>query len=876
MKNSIRAFLFASAIILSVNHATAWKMLNHPTDSIVSLHVPGVCEMCKERIEAAARGKGVKAAVWNMDTKLLYLSYNSKKTTLKKVGSRIAEAGYDLPGWRANDRAYSSLPECCRHRELSSMDEVNEKKMRQVENNSTGVQTRGDSNRFAEGQVSGIVLHRDEKGQLKPLAGASVIRLGNSAGVASDTNGIFYLQPVSGEKKLVVSYVGFNSDTITIENSNYLEVILTTANPLQEIKLTASSRPSTYTNAYDPIRSIIITPKELKKAACCNLSESFETNPSVDVSTNDAISGSKQIQLLGLSGSYTQLTIENLPGPRGLATPLGLNSIPGTWIESIQLVKGTGSVVNGFESMAGQINVELKKPVTNERLYANVYVNDFGKTDVNLNMTQKLGKKWSTTLLLHDAFLKNAKIDFNKDGFRDLPTGNLFGAVNRWSFASEKGLNAHVGIKLLNDEKVGGQVHFNPHRDRFSTNIYGLEMETTRREAFGKIGYVFAGEKHRSIGLQASAFSHRQRSYFGQRIYNADQQNFYANLIYQAHLANSKHKYRAGASIVHDNYKERLDGDDYLRKEVVTGTFLEYSFTPSSKFDLVAGIREDYNSLYGWFTTPRLNLRYQPWKGTVVRASFGRGQRTANIFAENNSVFASARSIQIHSSTAGKAFGLRPEIAWNKGITADQKFRLGNRVANLSVEFFRTDFKDQVIVDLENPSMVRFYNLKGRSYANSFQAETSFEPVRKLHVRLAYRYFDVMSTFDDQLLERPFTAKVRGFANMAYELKDWKLDYTISYNSKKRIPSADVLPHPYKRNPYSAPYAIMNAQVSKTFGKTKNLDLYLGGENLTNFFQQEVITAADQPFSSHFDAALIWGPVNGRMLYAGVRFSFNK
>jgi outer membrane receptor for ferrienterochelin and colicins len=653
---------------------------------------------------------------------------------------------------------------------------------------------------------------------------------------------------------------------------DHMEESLADTGNLKTVEV-VSRRSSTYVNHLDVVRTAVITQKELLKAACCNLSESFETNPSVDVSYNDAVTGSKQIQLLGLSGNYTQLTVENLPGPRGLATPLGLNSIPGSWIESIQLIKGAGSVINGYESIAGQINVEFKKPQTADKLFANIYVNDYGKTDLNLNVSQKVSKDWSTILLLHDAFLTNNRVDFNKDGFRDLPTGNLFSGVNTWSFDNEKGMMMEFGIKYMKDKKTGGQVSYNSSTDKFTTNNYGLEINTTRSEIFGKIGYVFPEKIHKSIGLQLSAFDHLQDSYFGFTTYKGKQQNFYSNLIYQSIIGNTKNKFRTGISFVNDSYNEDFNTINYNRREVVPGAFFEYTFSPSDKFDLVAGIRGDHNSLYGWFATPRLNLRYEPVKGTVIRLSGGRGQRTANIFAENNSVFVSARNINILNAVQGKAYGLNPEVAWNKGITVDQKLHLFNRPANINMEFFRNDFNDQVVVDMENPREVNFYNLKGKSYSNSYQTELSFEPADKLTVRLAYRYFDIKTTYGTALLQKALTSKNRGFVNLAYEVKGWKFDYTVNYNGKKRIPSTSSNPQAYQLDNFSPEYILMNGQISKSLGKKKMIDLYFGGENLSNYFQKDVIIAANDPFSDYFDASLIWGPVNGRMVYGGVRLT---
>src|SRR6185503_14573846 len=363
---------------------------------------------------------------------------------------------------------------------------------------------------------------------------------------------------------------------------------------------------------------------------------------------------------------------------------------------------------------------------------ANAYINDFGKTDINLNVSGRMGKKLSAVLLLHDDFLANKQLDFNGDGFRDLPTGNQFSAINRWKYDKGDGFLIQFGIKVLNDRRTGGQTDFIPDRDKNTTNKYGLGIHANRNEAFAKIGYVFPEKKYKSIGLQLSAINHKQDSYFGLTTYNAKQQNIYANLIYQSIINTTAHKFRAGMSFLFDKYSEYFRTYNYRRNESVPGAFVEYTFTPNEKLSMIAGLRGDHDNLVGFFATPRLHVRYEPAKGTTLRVSAGRGQRTANIFAENMSVMVSSREISIIDPEGGKAYGLNPEVAWNKGISIDQKFKLFHNDGLLSIDFFRNDFTNQVIVDLENPREVRFYNLKGKSYSNSFQAEVSIEPVKRL------------------------------------------------------------------------------------------------------------------------------------------------
>ncbi|MCX6300190.1 MAG: TonB-dependent receptor [Bacteroidetes bacterium] len=830
----------------------------------ISFKVFGACEQCKDRIETTLKIKGVKNANWNVDTKQLALEYNPAVISLEKIENKIVAVGHDLVNKKAKNIIYKALPSCCHYRELvleintaASVDSIKNIVAPINFNNASF--------------IKGIVLQETNTGKLNPLFNASVYWLGTNTGVFTDSVGVFSISPNTNSSKLVISYVGYKSDTIDIASNNELKIFLASKKQLSEITV-FSKQKTAYFSPLATIRTEVMTGGELLKAACCNLSESFETNPSVDVSYNDAVTGSKQIQLLGLSGNYTQLTVENLPGPRGLATPLGLNSIAGPWIESIQLTKGVGSVANGFESIAGQINVELKKPETAEQLLANIYVNELGKTDLNINLSTKLSSKWSSGLLLHEDFLNNSQLDFNKDGFRDLPTGNQFSLVNRYKYDNSKGLLSQFGIKIFKDDRVGGQTSFNEKTDINSTIKYGLGINTQRYEAFGKIGYVFPQQKYKSIGLQLAAIDYTQNSYFGFTNYNSKQQSFYSNLIYQSIINSTIHKFRTGFSVQYDHYNEAIKLLNYNRKELVAGGFFEYTFTPSENFSAVAGIRADNNNLYGAFLTPRLNLRYEPIKGTIIRTSAGKGQRTATIFAENNSVFVSARQVNIISNNTNNAYGLNPEVSWNKGISIEQQFKLFQNNATLSFDYFRNDFTNQVVVDLENAREVKFYNLLGKSYSNSFQVELTSQLVSKIDVRLAYRYFDVKQTYSGQLLDKPFVAKNRAFLSLDYATTNgWKINYTITYNGKKRLPNTNANPAAFQLSSYSPDYFLMNMQVTKKFNKKMPMEGYIGIENATNYFQQNAIISAAQPFSQYFDASMIWGPISGRMLYFGWR-----
>lgn len=837
----------------------------------VSFKVAGVCGMCQKRIENAAEGKGLKKAQWNVATQLLSLHIDPEAYDVEAAKQRILAAGHDVEDRQADQRAYRRLPDCCRYR-----DENNVHKL-------TGVAGHGDHGGHHEHVVTGVVMQENTRGELSPVTSANVYWLEDrSINARSDSSGVFRIDHRDGFKQLVVTHTGHQPDTLNVTDPHEVLVVTAKGNVLNEVSVSAR-RSSNYISALNPTRLEVLTGQELFKAACCDLSESFETNVSVDVVNSDAVTGSKQIQMLGLSGIYTQLTVENLPGPRGMATPLGLNSISGTWIESIQIGKGIGSVVNGFENIAGQINVELKKPENSEALYFNAYTNNAGRSDVNLNLSHRFNERWTGGLLLHDNFMYNKNMNFSNNGFRDVPVGNLFSGVNRWKYENGKGLMVQFGIKFLSDNRTGGQVDFDPSTDKLTENRYGLGFDINRYEAFAKIGYVFPQHTQRSIGLQLSGSAYDQKSYFGLRTYDAEQRNGYANLIYQDIIGTVVHKYRTGLSLQYDRYNEQYavpqsDAQRFARTEVVPGGFFEYTYSPSSKFDAVIGLRGDYNNLYGWFATPRAHLRYQPVPGTTIRLSSGRGQRTANIFAENTAALASARLVRIAAANTGdEAYGLRPEVAWNSGLSFDQSFRLFGREASFSTEFFRNDFTNQVVVDYENPRELVFYNLQGKSYSNSLQTEFRFMPLPHFEARMAYRFFDVKTTYGGELLQRPLVARHRGFLNLAYRTHSggWHFDYTLNLTGQKRLPSTDANPAAYRMPGYSKAYTTMNAQISKTFGKVRPFDLYIGGENLTNFFQRDPVLAADQPFSEFFDTSMLWGPITGRMFYAGIRFGIN-
>lgn len=732
-------------------------------------------------------------------------------------------------------------------------------------------------------RVAGTIYERDAKDKKQPLVGVNVFWLGTSVATTTDSVGRFDIARAAKSNKLILSYIGFKTDTIKVSSESNFEIVMKSEGQLGEVVIRGTS---SQIDRLNPIQTEIITTKALAKAACCNLSESFETNASVSVSYSDAVTGAKQIQFLGLGGQYVQTNVENVPTIRGLASTFGLGYVPGTWIQSIDVAKGAGSVVNGYESLTGAINVELIKPDAREKFYFNAYVNHLGRGELNLNLNRKVSEKWSTGFLTHASTLQN-RVDNNSDGFMDLPLYTQFNGVNRWQYKSNK-MMAQFGIKALTENRLGGQMGFKPNEHRGTAKYYGFGNNTNRIELFSKTAKLYQDKPYKGLGVILNASQHNADSYFGFANYEARQRTLYGNMIYQSIINNTNHQFKTGISYLLDDYREMYKDSLMTRTESVPGAFFEYTFNHLEKFTLVAGLRADYHNLFGAFVTPRLHARWQPFDHTVLRASAGRGQRTPNAFAEYYGYLVSGRTVRFYGDDgrAVTSYGstIRPEVSWNYGISLTQTFHFFEKHWDLILDYYRTDFQNQLIADTDHAtplaSHLYFYNLKGKSFSNSFQIELNTLLSKRTEVKLAYRLFDVWQTmgrpFGNAILQqRMMVPRDRILFNIGYALPydKWKLDLTVQWNGKGRITNplqslAATVDGKQMPILYSQSFMNINAQASRAF---KKFEVYLGGENLANFRQPNPIINAQDPFSKYFDAGQTWGPVVGRVIYAGIR-----
>ena len=641
---------------------------------------------------------------------------------------------------------------------------------------------------------------------------------------------------------------------------------------------------------------VLIGREELFKAACCNLGESFTTNPSVDVNYSDAATGAKQIKLLGLSGTYVQMLTENLPNFRGAAAPYALDYVPGPWMKSIQVSKGSSSVRNGYESITGQIDVEYLKPEDEQGATVNLYGNTMGKMEANADGNIHVNDKLSTEVLLH---YQNdfGHHDQNNDGFLDQPNVRQWNLQNRW-FANTGSYIFHGGISMVKEKREGGQTHESEEffeqsgkaerrvkNEEFATaHLFKIGIETDRYEGYMKHAFILDPEHGTNIAVMTNLSMHQLDANYGHKQYDVNEKNAYAQLLFETNFT-TQHNLAAGLSLNHDYLKENLfvnSTETTTTKETVPGTYVQYTYNLDNKLTAMAGIRADHSNLYGTFFTPRFHVKYVPNEIVSLRISAGKGYRSVHALAENNNLLASGRTLVIDD--------LKQEQAWNTGLSSSFYIPLFGKTLKLNAEYYHTHFNHQAVIDYDsNPTEIRITNLDGRSYSNTFQIDASYPVVKGLELTAAWRWNDVKTTYGGKLLEKPLTSRYKGLVTASYKtpLGIWQFDATLQLNGGGRMPTPE--PHPLTPSPNGeggasgdgtpswdsrfGAYEQVSAQITRWF---RHFSVYIGGENLTGFRQEQTIINAANPWSSTFDPTMVWGPVQGAMFYAGIRVNIGR
>lgn len=691
---------------------------------------------------------------------------------------------------------------------------------------------------------------------------------------------------------------------------------------LQAATVTASTRARHTSGA---VNSTMLGQQEMFRAACCNLGESFVTNPSVDVAYDDAATGASQIKLLGLSGLYVQMLTETLPAFRGAAQPFALGYVPGTWMKSINVSKGAASVKNGFESVTGQIDIDYLKPDAERQAHVNLYTDTDLAAEVNADANVHINDRLSTNLLLHwqDQFRCH---DENHDGFRDMPRVRQYNVMNRWKYAAPRYI-MHAGLQALSERRMGGQEQ--SAATAAGLPRYAIGIATERYEAYMKHAFIVDPARGGNIALMANASWHHLRADYGAaeallKHYDVGQTTLNAQLMYETRFTD-RHALSTGLSLQYDHLPQHAyttSGSNRQQcgiagfsgpagstdeRECVPGAYAQYTYTLGRRLTVMTGLRADYSNLYdGLFLTPRLHVKWSPADYVTLRAASGLGYRSPRALAENHNLLASGRTLEVRP--AANAQRLDQETAVNAGIAAAFSIPAGPRLLRLNAEYYYTYFLQQTIVDYEHTSgHIVIHDLRDNaisyaasglqlptSFSHVVQVDAQYEAFPGFDITAAYRHNIVRCTYGNTagghyaLREKILTPRFKALLSLCYQtpLKLWQFDVTLSVNGSGRLPdetpagiSADgtsasrgpATTYTTGGSTYFRPFEQLSAQVTRRF---RHADVYLGGENLTDRTQPCPILGSDSPFATTFEPTLVYAPVDGWMLYAGVRFKF--
>lgn len=699
------------------------------------------------------------------------------------------------------------------------------------------------------------------------LPDISINWINSGIGTTTDSLGEFEL-PIDKitDRRIIVRGLGILTDTIAVKDDSELTIRLKIdENTMNEVIVRAKRKD---------IGTEVISKIDLQKSACCDLAGCFETQATVQPMTTNIITNSKELRILGLSGVYNQVLVDGMPLIQGTSYTYGISSIPGTLVDKIYVAKGANSVLQGFESISGSINVVLKQPDNTDKLLLNTYTNSFGEKHLNANYS-KVWNKWST-LGAFQTVQPASNFDRDGDRFLDVPKLTRYMFYNKWKYRDEDSLgwSSIIGVKFLNEKRVGGQVDFN-ESDKGSSTMYGQVINLNQPEVYTKTGYRFNDDK--KVTLIASSFYQDQNSYFGQIHYKAKQNNIYGNLQYELRWR-EKHELKTGISLRYVTLEEniafasgdtlgRTYGGNHVKYEVIPGVFAENIFKwNDNKLVWITGVRLDHHNKFGFFFTPRTQLKYQVTETTVARLSAGTGWRTINLFSENVNLLASSRDIVVTET-------LKPEQAFNWGVNLSQDVEIGDNVTGvLSLDFYQTRFTNQIFPNYDlDPTKAYISNFTGESVSNGFQVESNLTFFERFSAKLAYTYLDVYRIENGVKNVLPFNPKDKVLGSFSYMplTKAWHADVNIHWFGEQRLPNTSGNPTEYQRPSHSEAYTIVNAQFTKTW---KKLEVYGGCENIFDFRQLRPILGYQDPFGPYFDSSFAWGPTRGREFYLGLRF----
>ncbi len=704
-----------------------------------------------------------------------------------------------------------------------------------------------------------------------PLIGANVLWQNTNIGTVTDEEGFFRISDEGiSDRTLVISYIGFNTEVLPVGTIQHWDIQMIEDYSLVTVEVTSQSKATRFGNT--PEKLEIIGSREIERAACCSLAGCFSTNASVNSMTTNVVTNAKELRILGISGVYNQLLFDGMPLIQGLGLTYGAGSYPGTMIENIFISKGTNSVLQGFESISGQINILPPKPENAPRLYLNAFANSFGETQYNINHLVKR-KSWSNFTTAH-LTLPAGKIDRDGDGFRDIVSTQRVSFYNKliYNNPDQPKLKAQLGLRLWDEVREGGTMDYSRKTDLGSNSVYGQTVDITQFDVYAKLNYKLKDDL--ALTWLNSTFLHDQESYFGVKKYDAQQVNFTSNLYSDWFYGEKDHNLKAGASLRLNRMEEQVSAVEEFAYLNYAGTYNSDFNIPGvfaentlklAPFTIISGIRADLHEGFGWKIAPRFLVRAELPKDIDLRFSIGKGFRRAQVLAERTNIIASNRLLFFDHEN------LAPEEALNIGLNGIKQFRFTNVNLTLSADAYYILFQNQIFPDFSTASVANVDNFYGESVSQSFQLESKLEFFERIDFKAAYKYLNVYRMEEGKKIILPFVPRQQLLFNASYSTKNdkWQFDGTYEWFGERRLPHTHDYPSEYRKPHYSETYGYLDFQLTRRWTQ---FEIYTGIENIFDFRQTFPILAYDDPFGPYFDPAFNWGPTKGREFYLGLRY----
>lgn len=696
----------------------------------------------------------------------------------------------------------------------------------------------------------------------QPLVGVAVYWPYHQDGVTTNEEGFFEL-PFYPNAYLVVSYIGYQQDSIYITQNNFISHQLQPDLAFSDVEV-ESKRVGIYTND-GIVKENVITQDELKKAACCDLSGCFETEATVQPQVTNMITQSKELRMLGLAGVYNQVLFEGLPGfVNGLSYTYGLSTYPGPLIQNIFVAQGANSVIQGHEGMSGQINLEVRMPDTNE-LFLNTYVNSFGEQQYNVQYAATKGN-WKSMTAVHWA-RPGGRFDHEGDGFMNVPLISRQVFFHQSAFDYDQG-EVLAGLRFSRENRVGGQIDYEPDEHKGGREVYGQYIDYLQPEMWLKWTHQL-GESWQ-LNYHWGGQYHQQDANFGLRKYEAEQWGQYHRLGFT--LDKKRSQLRLGGSFRHFQINESVDNILFhlpvppsenplkiQRTDQILGAYAEYEYDlVAEKLSVMGGYRIDHHQDFGAFGVPRLLVKWNSWKNADFRFSAGRSWRIPNVLSENVFLLAGNRNLYFQET-------ILPEEAWTWGVNYTQDFEVMGQAWSLGADFYQVLFSRQFFPDMDRRQNAAFINNGGgAAQSNSLHLHWSAAWSDRIATRLSYTYLDVYTTIDGEKRTLPFNHEHKLLGVVSYQPlhENWQLDVNVHWYGEQRLPDLK------DERAFSEPFTLLNAQFSYDF---KWLEVYTGVENILDFRQNFPIRSWEQPFGPLFDPSYTWGPTRGREFYLGLR-----